>query len=188
MALWGTTCKYARKYTSACTHSHTSSNTNLEDSSLISLQRRGMRGMQALKECRRIDGKHGGTGKVIKNWSYRCFRSTSKWCAWPCQRLGMMHYWDGAHLAPGADITPPVHLAAHVSRGRHFGSHLSALTQLPVWWRASGKAAHMLRADLKGTELGHVQPANLAPWIKSEEAGKLCESLKCMSSPALHLC
>lgn len=30
----------------------------------------------------------------------------------PEPALGMMHYWDGAHLAPGARITCPVHLAA----------------------------------------------------------------------------
>lgn len=29
----------------------------------------------------------------------------------PGPALGLMHYWDGAHLAPGADITWPVHLA-----------------------------------------------------------------------------
>ncbi len=41
--------------------------------------------------------------------------------------LGMMHYWDDAHLAPGADITCLVHL----SRGWHFGSHLPNTNQAP---------------------------------------------------------
>lgn len=68
----------------------------------------------------------------------------------------------------------PVHLAARGSRGRHSGSRLSAPSpSLPAQWRAPGEAAHMLRADLKGTQLGHVPSANLASWIKSEEAGKV---------------
>lgn len=37
--------------------------------------------MEAVKERRGIDGKWGGTGKVIKNPGYRCFWGTSKWCA-----------------------------------------------------------------------------------------------------------
>lgn len=39
----------------------------------------------------------------------------------PVLALGMMHYWDGAHLAPGADITSLVHLAACKSRGDTWG-------------------------------------------------------------------
>lgn len=59
------------------------------------------------------------------------------------------------------------------SRGWHFGSHLPAQTQLPVWWRAPGETAHMLNTDLKGTKLGHVHFVNLASWMRSEEAGNV---------------
>lgn len=70
--------------------------------------------------------------------------------------------WRWHHI-PGPPGNTP-------SRGWHFGSHLSAQTQLPVWWRASGEAAHMLDTDLKGTKLGHEQFVNFASWIKCEKA------------------
>lgn len=78
-----------------------------------------MRAMEAEEERGRIDGKQGETGKVIKNSGCRCFSSTSKWCACQQRHPGLMHYWAGAHLAPGADIPFPIRLAAreHVDDG-----------------------------------------------------------------------
>lgn len=101
VALWVNACTEPRKHMPVCTHKHTSANTDYEGSSLISLHLGGMRGIWAVKEWRRMDGKQGGTGKVIKNSSYRCFWSTSKWHACQCQRwawciIEMVPTW---HLA-----------------------------------------------------------------------------------------
>lgn len=122
-----------------------------------------------MKEWRRIDGNRGGTGKVIKNSSYRCFWNTSKWHAWQCQRwawciIEMMPTW---HLA----LTSHARFTCHV--GDTLGHTSLTQTKLPMWWRASGETAHMLNTDLKGTKLGHVQFANLASWMRSEEAGNV---------------
>lgn len=88
------------------------SNAVEEDVSLISLRGWRMGATAAEEEWGRIDGEQGGTGKVIKNASCRCFWSTSKWCACQRRRQGLMHYWAGTRLAPGADIPFAVHLAA----------------------------------------------------------------------------
>lgn len=156
---------------------HTSSNTNYEDSSLILFQRRGMRGMRAVKEWRRIDGKQGGTGKVIKNSSYRCFWSTSKWCACQCQRrawciIEMVPTW---HLAL---TSHPRSTWQHVSHVGDTVGHTSP--QQPSSQRDEGhqgKRHTCSTPDLKGTKLGHVQFVNLASWIKSEQAGNVLWSI-----------
>lgn len=101
-----------------------------------------MSAMEAEEEWGRIDGRQGETGKVIKNSSCRCFCSTSKWRACQRQRLGLMHYWAGAHLAPSH---PP---------GWQSGSRPSALTQPPVWRRPAGDTEHMLDMILKGGKTG----------------------------------
>lgn len=100
--------------------------------------------------------------------------------------LGMMHYWEGAHLAPGCWHHMPRSTWYHAVTWVTLWVTPPTPAQLPVWWRASGEMAHMLSTDLKGTKLGHVQFANLASWMKSEETGTcFCEALQGISKACI---
>lgn len=165
-------CGLTDTHINTCSHGRTNTQAQTEDFSLISLQRRGREGCRLWRSGEGLMGSREVQARWLKTQATDvsgtlqsgapASASTGhdallRWCP--------PGTWRWHHMAG-----PP---GTMQSRGWHFGSHLPTQTQLPVRWRASGEAAHMLNADLKGTKLGHVRFVNLASWMKSGEAGNV---------------
>lgn len=138
-----------------------------------------------MKKCRRIDGKQGGTGKVIKNSSYRCFWNTSKWCACQCQS------WAWCII----EMVPTWHLPL-TSHARSTWHH--AVTWVTLWVtppRINPAPSVMKGIRGNGTHAQHRPQRHQTgacavcklSLVNEKWGGRKCscEGLRCISSPTL---